>query len=435
MSPTRWEQSTPFGKSRRWPDKTGRTPSSWWTVRRPSPHESRRSGTGLRLYAFLRPQAVRPHGYRRPVGKKELLEQLPPWMGGGEMIKEVTFEKTVYNDIPFKYEAGTPNIEGPSPWPPPWTMSPDWGCTTARMNKKLTDMAVEGLKAMPRLTVLAPDVHTAPSFPACGGHPSPDLGTASGPDGNCRPHRAPLLPAPHVRIGNHGNHFRASFALYNTEEEVETFLRSMNRALEMSFPDPSSPLLPFSPSLHPAMNTAPSRHSFSASCWDSPAVPCTASCRKPLHPLSGRCSGYSGGPGGMARSFTPKAGNGRKPEKIQCLHPQTGLPSQAGQPATAAWTNHAPKSPPSLLKNLPTPGTATLAYEAILLFLTRWTPPTACGNRHRGRNGNPLALAPEGIPPPHANMLRDNVTYTRDLPFWTLTAWWTEIPPSAPSRA
>lgn len=45
-------------------------------------------------------------------GRRSILEMLPPWRGGGEMIKEVTFEKTTYNDLPFKYEAGTPNIEG-----------------------------------------------------------------------------------------------------------------------------------------------------------------------------------------------------------------------------------------------------------------------------------------------------------------------------------
>jgi cysteine desulfurase/selenocysteine lyase len=43
-------------------------------------------------------------------GRKELLEKMPPYQGGGEMIKEVTFEKTTYNDLPYKFEAGTPNI-------------------------------------------------------------------------------------------------------------------------------------------------------------------------------------------------------------------------------------------------------------------------------------------------------------------------------------
>src|SRR5690606_10869280 len=45
-------------------------------------------------------------------GKEKWLDAMPPYQGGGEMIKEVTFEKTTYNELPFKYEAGTPNIEG-----------------------------------------------------------------------------------------------------------------------------------------------------------------------------------------------------------------------------------------------------------------------------------------------------------------------------------
>jgi len=51
-----------------------------------------------------------PTGVGILYGKKELLEKMPPYMGGGEMIKEVTFAKTTYNDIPYKFEAGTPNI-------------------------------------------------------------------------------------------------------------------------------------------------------------------------------------------------------------------------------------------------------------------------------------------------------------------------------------
>ena len=51
-----------------------------------------------------------PTGVGILYGKRQLLEKMPPYQGGGEMIKEVTFEKTTYNDIPFKFEAGTPNI-------------------------------------------------------------------------------------------------------------------------------------------------------------------------------------------------------------------------------------------------------------------------------------------------------------------------------------
>jgi cysteine desulfurase/selenocysteine lyase len=52
-----------------------------------------------------------PTGVGVLYGKEDLLNAMPPYQGGGDMIKEVTFEKTTYNELPFKFEAGTPNIE------------------------------------------------------------------------------------------------------------------------------------------------------------------------------------------------------------------------------------------------------------------------------------------------------------------------------------
>lgn len=67
---------------------------------------------GCDFYAFSGHKVYAPTGTGALWGRRELLEQLPPWKGGGEMIKEVRFEATTYNDLPFKYEAGTPNICG-----------------------------------------------------------------------------------------------------------------------------------------------------------------------------------------------------------------------------------------------------------------------------------------------------------------------------------
>ncbi|MBT7971717.1 MAG: aminotransferase class V-fold PLP-dependent enzyme, partial [Verrucomicrobia bacterium] len=64
------------------------------------------------FYAFSGHKVYGPTGVGVLFGKYDLLCELPPWRGGGEMIKEVTFEKTTYNEPPFKFEAGTPNIEG-----------------------------------------------------------------------------------------------------------------------------------------------------------------------------------------------------------------------------------------------------------------------------------------------------------------------------------
>src|SRR5262249_31656938 len=62
------------------------------------------------FFAFSSHKMYGPTGVGVLYGKKELLESMPPFQCGGEMIKEVTFEKTTYNDLPYKYEAGTPNI-------------------------------------------------------------------------------------------------------------------------------------------------------------------------------------------------------------------------------------------------------------------------------------------------------------------------------------
>lgn len=67
---------------------------------------------GCDFLAFSGHKIYAPTGTGVLWGRAELLEQLPPWKGGGEMIREVTFEKTSYNSLPFKYEAGTPNICG-----------------------------------------------------------------------------------------------------------------------------------------------------------------------------------------------------------------------------------------------------------------------------------------------------------------------------------
>src|SRR5690606_25077894 len=62
------------------------------------------------FYCFSAHKLFGPTGTGILYGKRKILESIPPFRGGGEMIKEVTFEKTTYNDIPYKFEAGTPNI-------------------------------------------------------------------------------------------------------------------------------------------------------------------------------------------------------------------------------------------------------------------------------------------------------------------------------------
>ncbi len=189
---------------------------------------------GCDLYAFSGHKLYAPTGIGALWGKRELLEKLPPWMGGGEMIKDVSFEKTVYNDIPFKYEAGTPNIGGAVGLAAAIRYVSELGLDNiAAHEQRLTHMAMEGLKAMSRLTVLAPDVpHNAVISVLAKGIHHYDLGTLLDQMGIAvrTGHHCcqPLMCA----LGTTGT-TRISFALYNTEEEVQVLLKSMTRALDM----------------------------------------------------------------------------------------------------------------------------------------------------------------------------------------------------------
>lgn len=189
---------------------------------------------GCDFYAFSGHKLYAPTGTGALWGRRELLEQLPPWMGGGEMIKEVTFEKTTYNALPFKYEAGTPNIEGALAMAEAIRYITGLGLgNIAAHEQLLTNMAVAGLKTMPRLTVLAPDVpHSAVVSVLARGIHHYDLGTLLDQMGIAvrTGHHCcqPLMCA----LGVTGT-TRASFALYNTEKEVNTFLNAMDRALNM----------------------------------------------------------------------------------------------------------------------------------------------------------------------------------------------------------
>lgn len=189
---------------------------------------------GCDFYAFSGHKLYAPTGIGALWGKRELLETLPPWMGGGEMIKEVTFEKTTYNVLPFKYEAGTPNIEGAIAMAEAIRFVTDVGLDKIAAHEKgLTEMAMHGLRSMPQLNILAPDVphHSVISVLADGIHHY-DLGTLLDQMGIAvrTGHHCcqPLMAA----LGTTGT-TRVSFAMYNTEEEVKIFLQSMERALHM----------------------------------------------------------------------------------------------------------------------------------------------------------------------------------------------------------
>lgn len=188
---------------------------------------------GCDFYAFSGHKVYAPTGTGALWGREEVLEMLPPWLGGGEMISEVTFEKTTYNTLPFKYEAGTPNIGGNIVLAAALRYVQEIGlekidahemALTRRMYDGLQELGVnilgtrENRGALISMTV--PGVHHY------------DLGT--------------LLDqmAIAVRTGHHccqpfmqslgiTGTTRYSFALYNTMDEVETALAATARALDM----------------------------------------------------------------------------------------------------------------------------------------------------------------------------------------------------------
>ncbi len=189
---------------------------------------------GCDLYAFSGHKLYAPMGTGILWGRRALLEQLPPWMGGGEMIKEVTFEKTTYNTLPFKYEAGTPNVEGAIGLAAAVSFLTKLGMDEiAAYEQQLTNMAIEGLKNIPLLRIPAPEAHHSAvvSVVAEGIHHY-DLGTLLDQMGIavrtghhcCQPLMATL--------GITGT-TRASFSFYNTPEEVNIFIKSMERAVTM----------------------------------------------------------------------------------------------------------------------------------------------------------------------------------------------------------
>lgn len=188
---------------------------------------------GCDFYAFSGHKVYAPTGTGALWGREEVLEMLPPWLGGGEMISEVTFEKTTYNTLPFKYEAGTPNIGGNIVLAAALRYVQEIGleridahemALTRRMYDGLLDLGVNLLGTRENrgalISITVPGVHHY------------DLGTLLDQMGIA------------VRTGHHccqpfmqslsiTGTTRYSFALYNTMDDVEAALASTERALGM----------------------------------------------------------------------------------------------------------------------------------------------------------------------------------------------------------
>ena len=183
--------------------------------------------------AFSGHKVYAPTGIGVLWGKRAVLDVLPPWRGGGEMIKEVTFEKTTYNELPFKYEAGTPNIEGAIALAAALDFVNGIGLTEIAAHEDfLIRRAAEGLAALDGVHLFGPAGRAgALSFGIQGVHHY-DLGTLIDQMGVavrtghhcCQPLMA--------RFGITGT-TRASFAVYNTAGEVDALVAAVGKAVGM----------------------------------------------------------------------------------------------------------------------------------------------------------------------------------------------------------
>ncbi len=189
---------------------------------------------GCDFYAFSGHKMFAPTGVGVLYGREELLEKLPPWQGGGEMIKRVTFEKTIYNDLPQRFEAGTPNIAGVVGLGAAIRYMEGVGIKKfSEHEENLLKYATEEIKKIPEIEIIgeAKEKVGVLSFAVKGIHPSDigsiidKLGVAIRTGHHCT---EPIMD----RLGIPGT-ARASFAFYNTFEEVDIFMEALKKALTM----------------------------------------------------------------------------------------------------------------------------------------------------------------------------------------------------------
>lgn len=186
------------------------------------------------FYAFSGHKIFGPTGIGVLYGKAHLLSAMPPYQGGGDMIRSVSFDKTEYNDLPWKFEAGTPNIAGAIGLGAALDYVAAAGIDAiAAHEQDLLTYATQGASRIPGLRIIGTAPHKASilSFVLDGVHPH-DIGTILDRRGvaiRAGHHCAmPLMQ----RFGIAGT-ARASFALYNTREEVDALIAGIEEVRRM----------------------------------------------------------------------------------------------------------------------------------------------------------------------------------------------------------
>ncbi len=186
------------------------------------------------FYVFSSHKVYGPTGVGVLYGKRELLDAMPPYQGGGEMILDVSFEKTTYNDLPYKFEAGTPNIADTVAFKAALDYVTDLGKPViGDYEHELLTYATDAMQSIDGLRIIgqAKEKISVISFVMDGIHHQ-DIGIILDTQGIA------------VRTGHHCtqplmNHFgilgtsRASFAMYNTKEEIDRLVRGLHKVKKM----------------------------------------------------------------------------------------------------------------------------------------------------------------------------------------------------------
>ncbi len=186
------------------------------------------------FYAVSGHKIYAPTGIGFLYGKTELLEAMPPYQGGGDMIASVTFDKTIYNRLPYKFEAGTPNIADTIGMGAAIAYLQDLGLDNIEKHEAaILDYATEQVQKIPGVSVIGTAKEKAGvlSFVIENIHPH-DIGTILDHEGVA------------VRTGHHCAQpvmqrfgipatARASFGLYNTHEEVDVLVRGIRKVIEV----------------------------------------------------------------------------------------------------------------------------------------------------------------------------------------------------------
>lgn len=186
------------------------------------------------FFVFSSHKMYGPTGLGILFGKKELLDHMPPYECGGDMIREVAFEKTTYNSLPLKFEAGTPSIAEVIGFGAALNYLTEIGIDRIHAwESHLLYYATDHMQSIPHLKILGTAKEKGPiiSFVVEGVHPL-DIGTLLDLKGICM-RTGHLCAQPTMRRFGISTACRISFGLYNTEEDINRFLLALKEVIHL----------------------------------------------------------------------------------------------------------------------------------------------------------------------------------------------------------